>query len=50
MGAMLCCLNVNRSQNPGFATSQKVQSAIQLLLDLVLHPSYEGTPVQFAPS
>ena len=28
---------------------QKVQRGLQLLLDLVLHPSFEGTPVLFVP-
>ena len=46
---VLCWLYVKRSQDLGFATSQKVQRGIQLLLDLVLHPSFEGTPVLFVP-
>ncbi|MFM9086628.1 MAG: glycoside hydrolase 100 family protein [Cyanobium sp.] len=46
---ILCWLYVKRSQDLQFATSQKVQRGIQLLLDLVLHPSFEGTPVLFVP-
>jgi beta-fructofuranosidase len=46
---VLCWLYVKRSQDLEFATSQKVQRGIQLLLDLVLHPSFEGTPVLFVP-
>lgn len=46
---VLCWLYVKRSQDLQFATSQKVQRGVQLLLDLVLHPSFEGTPVLFVP-
>jgi hypothetical protein len=46
---VLCWLYVRRSHDRTFATSQKVQRGIQLLLDLVLHPSFEGTPVLFVP-
>ena len=46
---VLCWLYVKRRQDLQFATSQKVQRAIQLLLDLVLHPSFEGTPLLFVP-
>ncbi|MEB3234462.1 MAG: glycoside hydrolase 100 family protein [Cyanobacteriota bacterium] len=46
---VLCWLYVRRSRDVSFGTSQKVQRGIQLLLDLVLHPSFEGTPVLFVP-
>jgi beta-fructofuranosidase len=40
---------VKRSRDLNFGTSQAVQRGVQLLLDLVLHPSFEGTPVLFVP-
>jgi Alkaline and neutral invertase len=46
---VLCWLYVQRSNDRQFAASQQVQRGIQLLLDLVLHPSFEGTPVLFVP-
>jgi beta-fructofuranosidase len=46
---VLCWLYVRRSRDLEFGTSEKVQRGIQLLLDLVLHPSFEGTPVLFVP-
>jgi len=46
---ILCWLYVRRSQDRDFGASQKVQRGAQLLLDLVLHPSFEGTPVLFVP-
>jgi len=46
---VLCWLYVKRSGDVEFGTSQKVQRGVQLLLDLVLHPSFEGTPVLFVP-
>ena len=46
---ILCWLYVRRSKDWEFGVSQKVQRGIQLLLDLVLHPSFEGTPVLFVP-
>jgi len=46
---ILCWLYVRRSKDWDFAASQKVQRGVQLLLDLVLHPSFEGTPVLFVP-
>lgn len=46
---VLCWLYVQRSHDRQFAASQQVQRGIQLLLDLVLHPTFEGTPVLFVP-
>ncbi|TVS06816.1 MAG: alkaline invertase [Cyanobium sp. PLM2.Bin73] len=46
---VLCWYYVQRSGDLEFANSQKVQRGVQLLLDLVLHPSFEGTPVLFVP-
>ena len=46
---ILCWLYVKRSRDHGFGTSQAVQRGVQQLLDLVLHPSFEGTPVLFVP-
>ena len=46
---VLCWLYVQRSKDVEFGSSQKVQRGIQLLLDLVLHPTFEGTPVLFVP-
>lgn len=46
---VLCWLYVRRSRDWEFGVSQKVQRGVQLLLDLVLHPTFEGTPVLFVP-
>ena len=46
---ILCWLYVKRSGDSEFGRSQRVQRGLQLLLDLVLHPSFEGTPVLFVP-
>ena len=46
---ILCWLYVRKSKDTTFGISQKVQRGIQLLLDLVLHPTFEGTPVLFVP-
>lgn len=46
---VLCWLYVKRSGDVEFGISQKVQRGVKLLLDLVLHPSFEGTPVLFVP-
>ena len=46
---VLCWLYVKHSRDISFGTSQKVQRGVQLLLDLVLHPTFEGTPVLFVP-
>ena len=46
---VLCWLYVKRSGDVSFGSSQKVQRGVQLLLDLVLHPTFEGTPVLFVP-
>ncbi|NDC34508.1 MAG: alkaline invertase [Synechococcaceae bacterium WB9_2_112] len=46
---VLCWLYVKHSNDRDFASSQAVQRGVQLLLDLVLHPSFEGTPVLFVP-
>jgi hypothetical protein len=46
---VLCWLYVKRSGDVEFGTSQRVQRGVQLLLDLVLHPTFEGTPVLFVP-
>ena len=40
---------MRKSQDVTFGTSQPVQRGVQLLLDLVLHPTFEGTPVLFVP-
>ena len=42
-------LYIKKSGDIEFGTSQRVQRGIQLLLDLVLHPTFEGTPVLFVP-
>ena len=42
---ILCWYYVNKSGDYAFGKSQSVQRGIQLLLDLVLHPTFEGTPV-----
>jgi len=46
---VLCWLYVKRSRDFSFGTSHGVQRGIQLLLDLVLHPTFEGAPVLFVP-
>jgi hypothetical protein len=46
---ILCWLYVKRSGDTVFGTSQGVQRGVQLLLDLVLHPTFQGTPVLFVP-
>ena len=46
---ILCWFYVNKSGDHSFGKSQSVQRGIQLLLDLVLHPTFEGTPVLFVP-
>jgi beta-fructofuranosidase len=46
---VLCWLYVRHSRDTEFGTSQKVQRGVQLLLDLVLHPTFDGTPVLFVP-
>ena len=46
---ILCWFYVNKSGDNSFGKSQSVQRGIQLLLDLVLHPTFEGTPVLFVP-
>jgi beta-fructofuranosidase len=46
---VLCWLYVRHSRDWDFGSSQKVQRGVQLLLDLVLHPTFEGTPVLFVP-
>ena len=46
---ILCWSYVHRSQDWEFGCSQQVQRGIQLLLDLVMQPSFEGTPVLFVP-
>ncbi len=46
---ILCWFYVNKSGDYEFGKSQSVQRGIQLLLDLVLHPTFEGTPVLFVP-
>ncbi len=46
---VLCWLYVKRSRDYAFGTSQAVQRGVQLLLDLMLHPSFEGLPVLFVP-
>ena len=46
---VICWLYVRRSQDWEFGASQRVQRGVQLLLDLVLHPTFEGTPVLFVP-
>jgi len=46
---VLCWLYVRRSGDQDFALTQEVQDGLQRLLDLVLHPSFEGTPVLFVP-
>jgi len=46
---VICWLYVRRSRDEDFGTSQRVQRGVQLLLDLVLHPGFAGTPVLFVP-
>ena len=46
---VLCWLYVRKSRDLAFGTSQQVQRSVHLLLDLLLHPSFEGTPVLFVP-
>ena len=46
---VLCWLYVQRSRDWEFGSSQGVQRGVQLLLDLVLHPTFAGTPVLFVP-
>ena len=46
---VLCWMYVKSSGDEDFASSQAVQRGVQLLLDLVLHPTFEGTPVLFVP-
>ena len=46
---ILCWIYVKRSGDTDFGRSPDVQRGLQLLLDLVLHPSFEGTPVLFVP-
>ena len=46
---ILCWIYVKRSGDTEFGRSADVQRGLQLLLDLVLHPSFEGTPVLFVP-
>ena len=46
---VLCWMYVKSSGDEEFASSQAVQRGVQLLLDLVLHPTFEGTPVLFVP-
>ena len=46
---VLCWLYVQRSHDWEFAVSHPVQRGVQLLLDLVLHPTFDGTPVLFVP-
>ena len=46
---VLCWIYVKRSGDTAFGRSPEVQRGIQMLLDLVLHPSFEGTPVLFVP-
>ena len=46
---ILCWIYVKRSGDIEFGRSPEVQRGLQLLLDLVLHPSFEGTPVLFVP-
>ena len=46
---ILCWIYVKRSGDSDFGRSPRMQRGLQLLLDLVLHPSFEGTPVLFVP-
>jgi beta-fructofuranosidase len=46
---ILCWLYVKRSGDVDFGAGQSVQRGVQRLLDLVLHPTFEGTPVLFVP-
>ena len=46
---IICWIYVKRSGDVDFGRSPEVQRGLQLLLDLVLHPSFEGTPVLFVP-
>ena len=46
---ILCWLYVKKSGDKSFGKSQIVQRGVQLLLDLVLHPTFEGNPVLFVP-
>ncbi len=46
---VLCWLYVRGSGDNDFALQEEVQEGLQRLLDLVMHPSFEGTPVLFVP-
>ena len=46
---ILCWFYVSHSKDLQFGIDQQVQRAVQRLLDLVMQPSFEGTPVLFVP-
>ena len=46
---VLCWMYVRASGDRSYGTSPKVQRAVQLLLDLVLQPSFYEPPVLFVP-
>ena len=46
---VLCAFYVRRSRDFEYGVSQKVQRGVQLLLELVLQPTFDGTPVLFVP-
>ena len=46
---VLCWLDVRRCGDRDFALREEVQDGLQRLLDLVMPPSFEGTPVLFVP-
>ena len=46
---ILCWAYVSHSKDWQFGMDQQVQRAVQRLLDLVMQPSFEGTPVLFVP-
>ena len=46
---ILCWFYVSHSKDWQFGIDQQVQRAVQRLLDLVMQPSFEGTPVLFVP-
>ena len=46
---VLCWMYVRASGDVNYGASPGVQRGVQLLLDLVLHPTFEGTPVLFVP-
>ncbi|MXY18751.1 MAG: alkaline invertase [Synechococcus sp. SB0676_bin_10] len=46
---ILCWIYVSHVQDWQFGCDQRVQRAIQRLLDLVMQPSFDGTPVLFVP-